>query len=494
MAAVTCSLPSCGDERPAGTEVPLTPQFSAIQTDLLGAGNSYNNAWADMDGDGDLDLFVGFRGADKLYRNDGGVLTDVARDMGLVELRRTLSAAWGDYDRDGDPDLFLGLAGSEDGAATALLRNDGDQFTDVTEEAGIRLTEGSTRQAAWVDYDGDGDLDAFLGLRDRANVLFRNEGGRFQEIAQTVGVADPRRTVGALWFDYEQDGDLDLLVTNMDGDPNGLFRNDGGQFTDVAEAAGVADGGRGIGDNAFGTVRPCVVDYDRDGWMDLFMANYGPNALFRNKGDGTFENVAEAVGVAIDSRYDTCIFGDYDLDGRIDLYVNGTVGRDIQYRDYLFRNTGQGFEDVTPSELLGLSADHGAQWVDFDQDGDLDLSLTGAADDGMHYVMRNSRNNEDAGSSIQVMVVDGSGNATRAGAEVRVYRAGTSELLGAQVLDSGSGYNSQGVTPLHFGLPDSGSVDVEVIFPGAGSRHTTRLEGIDPKSVDRGHLTIGVGS
>ena len=164
------------------------------------------------------------------------------------------------------------------------------------------------------------------------------------------------------------------------------------------------------------------MDYDADGWMDLFMANYGPNALYHNEGNGQFRNVAGELGVAIDSRYDTCVFGDYDLDGRIDLFVNGTVAGDTQYRDYLLRNTEDGFVDVTPPELLTLNADHGAQWVDFDGDGALDLSLTGAPPAGMHYVMRNSRNDGESGASIQVLVVDAEGNATRAGAEVRVYR------------------------------------------------------------------------
>jgi hypothetical protein len=457
----------------------------------MAAGGTFSNAWADVDGDGDFDLFVGFNGApNRLYRNDDGVFTNVAEELGMTAPRRTRSSAWGDFDQDGDPDLFLGLVGGEGGAITALLRNDGNRFVDVAAEVGLQLTEGTTRQAAWVDFDGDGDLDLFLGLRDRENVLFRNDAGQFQDVAAEVGVADARRTVGALWFDYEQDGDLDLVVANMDGGANGLFRNDQGVFTDVAAQAGIADGGRGVGDASYGTVRPCVVDYDLDGRMDLFMANYGPNALFHNEGDGRFRNVAEELGVAIDSHYDTCIFGDYDLDGRVDLYVNGTVGGDTQYRDYLLRNTEEGFVDVTPPELLELNADHGAQWVDFDGDGALDLSLTGARPAGMHYVMRNSRGDDGVGASIQVLVVDAEGNATRAGAEVRVYRAGTDELLGAQVVDSGSGYNSQNVAPVHFGLPGRGRVDIEVVFPGGGRRDAVRETGVDPASTVGRPVTI----
>ena len=84
------------------------------------------------------------------------------------------------------------------------------------------------RQPAWIDLDGDGDLDLFVAYRDRANALYRNDAGKFSDVAPALGLADTRRTVGAVWFDFDEDGDLDVAVANMDGDANGLFRNDGG--------------------------------------------------------------------------------------------------------------------------------------------------------------------------------------------------------------------------------------------------------------------------
>jgi hypothetical protein len=141
-------------------------------------------------------------------------------------------------------------------------------------------------------------------------------------VAADIGLADARRTVGAVWFDYDQDGDLDLAVANMDGDANGLFRNDGGKFTDVAEKAGVMWGGRAAADKANGTVRVCAADVNNDGRFDLFAANYGKNGLFLNQGDGTFRDASSSWGIDIDARYDTCIFEDFDNDGRIDYYVN----------------------------------------------------------------------------------------------------------------------------------------------------------------------------
>ena len=193
--------------------------------------------------------------------------------------------------------------------------------------------------------------------------------------AAAIGLADTRKSVGAVWLDADEDGDLDVYVGNMDGDANALYRNDKGQFTDVGEPAGLAWGGRAPRDATNGTVRPCAADVDNDGRLDLFAANYGTNGLFLNRGSGKFEDVSTAWGIAIDARYDACAFADFDNDGRLDLYVNGTVTGGTSYRDYLFRNTGSAFEDVTPDNIRALEADHGVQWADVDLDGDLDLAL-----------------------------------------------------------------------------------------------------------------------
>ncbi len=271
-------------------------------------------------------------------------------------------------------------------------------------------------------------------------------------------------------------------VANMDGDANGLFRNDKGRFTDVAEAAGVMWGGRTAGDKANGTVRVCAADVDNDGRFDLFAANYGKNGLFLNQGGGVFKDVSAAWGIDIDARYDSCAFEDFDHDGRVDLYVNGTVTGGVSYPDTLFRNMGGRFADVTPLRLKVLHADHGVQWADYDNDGDADLALTGAQKEGMHLLFANMLGAEDAARSLKVRVVDGVGRATLAGAEVRVLAAGTNRVIAARLVDSGSGYDAQNDLPVHVGLPAMSRVDVEVAFPRAGKRLTVKQSGIDPRA------------
>jgi hypothetical protein len=453
------------------------PGFEPVQTELFSTGNSFLNTWADIDGDGDLDMFVGFNGApNRLYRNDAGTFADIAAAAGLAEARATRAAAWGDMDRDGDPDLLVGFAPGK-GSVLRLFRNDSARFVDGTHAAGLEIDSGAVRQLSWIDFDGDRDLDLFVAFRDRANTLWRNDAGRFTDVAAAIGLADTRKTVGAVWFDFDEDGDLDLYVGNMDGDRNGLFRNDGARFVDVAEEHGLAWGGRLPGNTANGTVRPCAADVNGDGHIDLFMANYGTNGLFLNRGAGRFEDVSAAWGAATDARHDTCAFADFDNDGRLDVYVNGTVTGGVNYPDYLLHNNGSWLGDVTPPQLRASQGDHGAQWSDYDRDGDLDLALTGA---GMHSLFRNALSAGAAGRSLHVRVVDPEGRATYPGAEVRVFAAGTSRLLGTRLVDSGSGYNTQNDMPLHFGFAAAGAVDVEVSPRQAGAR-VSRVRDIDPR-------------
>jgi hypothetical protein len=452
------------------------PRFELVQPELFGVTGGQPNAWADFDNDGDLDEFVGFRGRpNRLYRQDHGRFEDVAAASGLADDVETRAAAWGDFDGDGHVDLYVGFAGS---APNKLYRNDGDgrHFTDVAPALGLNLT-GVTRQVSWIDYDNDGDLDLFVAFRDKPNRLFRNDGGRFTDVTAESGIGDPRKSVGAVWFDIDGDGDLDLFVANQNGDTNGLSRNDGGHFVDVAREWGVDAPRRSA---ELGGVGPAVADFDGDGYLDLFVANYGPSALYRNDHGRRFVDVTKSAGLFFEQHATTPSWGDYDNDGRPDLYVAGFLVNVTHYPDHLFHNArardgSARFEDVLPALVSEHDGSHGVQWVDFDGDGALDLALTNNDPAGGHYLFRNMLPAPHARQSLAVDVVDARGRHTKPGAEVRVYAAGTRRLISSGLVDTGGGYCSQNVMPVHVATAGASRVDVEVTSMSAQGRRVTVL-------------------
>ena len=371
MLLVLLALPAACDG-PAPSSVP--PSFDRVQPDLFSTPGAQPNAWADYDGDGDLDLFVGMRYSEnRLYRNDAGHFVDVAAALGLADLEDTRAAAWGDYDGDGDPDLYVGYPTAA-GTPNRLYRNDGHTFVDVATGLGMDLV-GTTRQPSWIDYDGDGDLDLFVAMRDQPNRMFRNDGPAgeragsdaaagdpaddgpasedaaddaaaaaaawsFTDVTGESGLGDPRRTVGVAWFDFDRDGDLDVHVSNQNGDEDAFFRNEGdGTFIDVAPALGMNHPNRG---DEYGSVVPAVTDYDNDGDLDLFIAAYGPDVLWSNNGDGTFTDVTDPATLGVDHHSTTAAWGDADNDGLPDLIVASFLTGIPAAEDHLFMNAGVG--------------------------------------------------------------------------------------------------------------------------------------------------------
>ena len=285
---------------------PRTGTATATQTE--GGQNSVGVAFGDYDGDGDPDLYVVNRGAPNvLYRNNGdGTFSDVTAVAGVGDAGKGRGVVFGDYDNDGRLDVYVTNEGSN-----ILYRNNGDgTFSDVTTQTGTGDI-GSGRSALFGDYDGDGHLDLYVVNADRPNVLYWNQGGIFVNTARDAGVAHPGRGCGAMSGDYDQDGDLDLYVVNFE-QANVLYRNEGdGRFSEVSMEAGVADSGKGVG-TVFG-------DYDNDGFLDIYVANQGANVLYRNNGDGTFSDATLEAGVGDAEKAVGTAFIDYNNDGFLDL-------------------------------------------------------------------------------------------------------------------------------------------------------------------------------
>ncbi len=328
-----------------------------------------------------------------------------------------------DYDNDGDVDVFLVQGGSlEPGAerphgaplTSRLFRNDliispdgrrTLRFTDVTERAGVGL-RAYGMGAAVGDYDNDGWLDLFVTAFG-SNTLYRNMGdGTFADLTALADVSDTRWTTSAAFFDYDRDGDLDLYVASyvdftLAGNkrcydsvgaldycspgvyrpiPDRLFRNEGnGRFSNVTEAAGISKAvGAGLG--------VAVGDYNSDGWLDLYVANDAtPNHLWINQGDGTFVDNGAISGSALNASGNPeasmgIASGDVDQDGDEDLFITNLVGETF----VLYVNDGDGnFEDVRARWGLALPTagftGFGTDWLDYDNDGWLDLFITNGA-------------------------------------------------------------------------------------------------------------------
>ena len=290
------------------------------------------------------------------HNNKDGTFTDVTRQAGLAMEMYGLGCAVADYDNDGYEDIYITTVGSNH-----LFHNLGNgKFTDVTAKAGV-ADPGFSASAVWFDYDNDGKLDLFVAhyidwsiatdqycsldnknksyctpqaYKGQSSSLFHNKGdGTFENVTRRAGLYDPTsKALGIALLDYDNDGWLDLFVSN-DTEPNKLYHNNhNGTFTDVGVAAGVAYSEAGTVRAGMGTD---AADYDGSGWQSLVIGNFTNEgmALYHNDGSGLFTNEAPATGIARVSTKSLTFgtfFFDYDLDGPPDiLAVNGHVSDDI---------------------------------------------------------------------------------------------------------------------------------------------------------------------
>ncbi|MEN8124671.1 MAG: FG-GAP-like repeat-containing protein [Bacteroidota bacterium] len=330
---------------------------------------------ADYDGDTDMDIYVGaydFASStykNYLFNNDMGRFTDVSEETGIRHTGKELSATFSDYDNDGFLDLFVV---KEEG--NVLYRNiEKGVFKDFTTKAEITSKGGV--KALFFDSDHDGDLDLFE-VRSNENVLFRNNGdGTFLEQAKKMGLSGEGEIYSndAAYGDFNDDGDIDLFVVNKNAN-NILYENQRqGTFKDITEKSGL--------NNNINSSAVAVGDYNNDGFLDLLVSSFNgvDSALYRNLGDGIFEQSGNKMFENLKNIniFDAEFF-DFDNDGLLDIIIAGESKHKEERGIFLYHNNGnESFTDV--SNLLPENPKSGIQisLFDYNDDGDLDIVISG---------------------------------------------------------------------------------------------------------------------
>ena len=466
----------------------------------------------DFDNDGWLDLMVSAWGLNdqiRLFRNQGdGTFTDHTVAAGLTGEVGGLNLIQCDFDNDGFIDVLVlrgGWLRTEGHYPMSLLRNNGDfTFTDVTEKCGL-LRFHPSQAAVWLDYNGDGWLDLFVGNESAGRdanpcELFRNNGdGTFTECAAEMGVDFVGFFKGVASCDYDNDGRPDLYLSRREG-PKMLLHNDGPaggsgpnakwKFTDVAEVAGVTEPTASF---------PCWFwDYNNDGNPDIMVMGYMiqdvgdvasdylglPNSgvrarLYRNNGDGTFTNVSREAGVNKVLLTMGCNFGDLDNDGWLDFYV-GTGDPDFAtlVPNRMFRNDGgRRFQDVTTSGGFGqLQKGHGIAFGDINNDGEQDIySVVGGAAEADHYHNQLFANPGHGNNWIKLKLEGSKTNRAAIGARIKVMvSTPDGERAIYRTVGSGASFGASSFRQ-EIGIGNATAVNrVEIFWPVTGLTQVIR--------------------
>ncbi|MBI1951330.1 MAG: CRTAC1 family protein, partial [Acidobacteria bacterium] len=425
-----------------------------------------------------------------------------------------LNIVHADYNNDGFPDVLVlrgGWMRRGGRYPNSLLRNNGDgTFEDVTEAAGV-LSFHPTQTAAWGDYDNDGWLDLFVGNESTPDdphpcELYRNNrDGTFTNKAANLGSADLGYVKGVAWGDFNNDGGQDLYVSVLGGD-NFLFRNDGkreGQgprgedwlFTNVSREAGAIEPRF-----SFPT---WFWDYDNDGWLDILVGGFAMRdvgdvaaiylgmpsraerpRLYHNNRNGTFTDMARAVGLDRLAIPMGSNFGDLDNDGWLDAYF-GTGDPTLQslVPNRMFRNAaGVSFQDVTTSGGFGnVQKGHGVAFGDIDHDGDQDIfEVMGGAYEGDVAMNVFFRNPGHGNHWITLRLEGRRSNRSAIGARIRVrVRDGEAKRDIYATVGSGGSFGGSSLQQ-EIGLGRAASIEaIEVTWPATGKTQTFRDVAID---------------
>jgi hypothetical protein len=465
-------------------------------------------AFYDYDNDGWLDIFLvngtrlegfltGSEPTSHLFRNNrDGTFTDVTLKAGVAHSGWGQACCVGDYDNDGWDDLFVTYFGKN-----VLYHNNGDgTFTDLTGKAGIKV-EGWSISSAWLDYDRDGCVDLFVGryvkfdpkyrnfyaadnypgpldyAADTNRLYHNNCNGTFTDVTDKSGIgAYKGRTMGATAADFDGDGYPDIYVAN-DKTENFLFRNKhDGTFEEVAGDLGVAYGQNGESTSAMG---PIFADIDGDGRLDLLVTDSKYNRLMRNAGPSGFEDIGPSSGISqATAQYTSWGAGiyDFDNDGWLDILIfHGGLIHLVPQEQSLFRGLGNGrFVDVSheAGSVLDVKAvSRGACFADYDNDGKIDAFVVNlGAPATLLHNVTQSSNHW-----LTVKLKGKKSNRDGIGARLELFAAGRRQIAERT---AGSGYLSQDDGRIHFGLGAATKADrLTIHWPSGTEQVLENLSG-----------------
>ncbi len=520
MLAVSAPAPYTPDFRNIAQQAGLTAVFpnggTASKQYIIETTGS-GIAFIDYDNDGLLDLFVlsGEGGTNRMYHNEGnGRFRDVTDALGLHSSGWAQGVCAGDYDNDGFTDLFVTYWG-----ANHLYRNvNGKHFEDVTTAA--HLTQSRKRYntgCAFLDIDGDGHLDLFVsnylkfdftttpkpganpycfyrgiavncgprGLPFDRNILYRNNGdGTFRDISESSGIARPEGhySLGVLTGDFNEDGRPDIYVA-CDQTPSLLYINKGnGKFEEEAVIRGVAFDQNGKAMSGMGVA---AADYAGDGHLSIFRTNFSDEleTLYRNRGDGNFDEVTLGAGMGENTRYVGWGTGfvDFNNDGWKDLLlVNGhafpevdSLHIDIHSKDraILYENLGDGkFRDISEyagPALLEKHSSRGAAFGDCDNDGAVEIAVNNQNE--APSLWKQAAN--PPGHWVILKLTGTRSNRSAIGARVKVIANGHRQY---DEVRSGGSYLSQSDLRLHFGLGSATVIEkIDIAWPSGSKQQLT---------------------
>jgi len=468
------------------------------------------HAWADYDLDGDFDLVVNRNGSGYLLRNDGGSFSDqtaaLAPDFSGGNLERT--ALFVDFNNDGYPDVFRNKHNDvriylQDPATNIF--GDGLGGTAPSQRF-TSMTDGmNTEGAGALDYDGDGDLDLFIDNHNFGIDILQNDGnGFFTHVTRKADSPNPPYNAGdaTTWplglvqdatdgdygsaTDFNDDGWVDVVVRKRD--QVDLFTNLGGAFQNGVDIDQANNSNKGA---------VAFYDFDNDGDFDLYWTENGTNQIHRNNGDGTWTALGAGTGIptSFSGQIEGLACGDVDNDGDIDIFLTGSNTGKMYYNQI---NNGGGPMSFVDSGLTFNSAPgEGCTFVDIDQDGDLDLYVNRSGNNRLYinnlgllnrlnHLYINIQEDRDA------LGLTGSEERFGVGATSKILDCDGNVISGTREVNGGYGHGTQAPGEIHFGLPSGPTVPivVEVAYPRTSSGRVVVRQQLRPIDYFNGSINI----